>query len=132
MDKTNVSNLMDAATELLNSQGDGVRHTVASAAYTKSGKIITALNVSHFTGGPCAEIALLAKLISEAEEPTKLVTIGDQRRGVITPCGRCRQVLLDYYPDLKIVMPDTSIKTPRELLPNAYSWFDQQAVNKAE
>lgn len=131
MDETS-KKLIDAASDLLNSRGDGIRHTVATAATTKTGKVFTTLNVSHFTGGPCAEIAALAKLISEGEEPIRMVTVGDQGRGVIALCGRCRQVFLDYYPDVEIIMPDGSIKTPKQLLPDAYSWLDQQVVSKSE
>ncbi len=131
MDETS-KNLINVASILLNSRGDGVRHTVATAVSTKSGKVFTALNISHFTGGPCAGIAVLAKLISEDEVPIRMVTVGDKDRGVMSLCGRCRQVFLDYYPETEIIMPDKSIKTPRQLLPAAYSWFEQQVVSKTE
>ena len=30
-------------------------HTVAAAAYDSAGRIVTGVNVYHFSGGPCAE-----------------------------------------------------------------------------
>lgn len=131
--KVNTAPLIDAAYELLARRGDGKRHTVAAAASTKSGKVFTALNFSHFTGGPCAEIALLARLAPDGEVPVTIVAVGDQGRGVIAPCGRCRQVLLDYFPDVSIVMSGSGgIKRARYLLPDAYVWFEQQPISKTE
>lgn len=125
--------LVDAAAQLLGKLGDGDRHTVAAAALTKNDTILTALNVSHFTGGPCAEVSLLARLVSENEEPVTIVSIGDEDRGIIAPCGRCRQLLLDYYPTVEIVMPGaTGIKTLEDLLPDAYRWFKQPITRKSE
>ena len=124
--------LVDTASQLLAQLGDGSRHTVAAAALTKSNKIVAALNISHFTGGPCAEISLLAKLVSENEEPTTMVSIGDSNRGILAPCGRCRQVLLDYYPSLKVIMPGGGVKSMQELLPDAYEWFKQPVITVSE
>lgn len=33
-----------------------------------------------------------------------MVAVGDRERGVVPPCGRCRQVLLDYFPGLKVIV----------------------------
>jgi cytidine deaminase len=46
--------LIAAATELIEERGDGGVHTVAAAARTSTGLVVTGLNLSHFTGGPCA------------------------------------------------------------------------------
>jgi cytidine deaminase len=49
-----------------------------------------------------------------------IVAVGDEGRGVIPPCGRCRQVLLDQQPDCHVVVPggDGPMTVPaRDLLP---------------
>lgn len=119
----NIEMLVAAAEDLLATLGDGDRHTVATAARTQEGVVLSALNISHYSGAICAEIGVLVKLISEDKAPELLVTIGDQNRGIVAPCGRCRQVLTDYFPGTKVIMPSRKISTLQELLPEAYTWF---------
>jgi cytidine deaminase len=55
--------------------------------------------------------------------------VGDRDRGVVPPCGRCRQVLLDYFPDLEVIVGEgTRTRTVRitDLLPESYVWADHQ------
>ncbi len=64
-----------------------------------------------------------------AYELTTVVAVGDGERGVIPPCGRCRQVLLDYFPEVRIIVGHGSeLRTVRvlDLLPEAYIWADHQ------
>lgn len=37
---------------------------------------------------------------------TTIVAVANDRRGVISPCGRCRQMLLDYHPDIEVIVKD--------------------------
>ena len=116
--------LIDEATKLVEKYGDDIKSTVAAAGLTEDGAIITSLNYFHFTGGPCAEIALLARLASEGENNVKLiVAVGDRSRGVIAPCGKCRQVMIDDHPSIKVVIPDEKrirVASVKDLLPGAY------------
>jgi cytidine deaminase len=118
--------LINAAKELVDKYADDKNHTVAAAVLTKSGKIITSMNFYHFTGGPDAEIATLARVVSEGEEPTMIVAVGHNNRGVLSPCGRCRQTIFDYYPDMQVILTnDGDAKSIKDLLPDSYSWNDQ-------
>jgi cytidine deaminase len=129
MDNTQVTEMIGAAKELVDKYTDNKNHTVAAAALTKGGKVITSLNFYHFTGGPCAEVATLARVVSEGEEPLMIVAVGHNNRGVLPPCGRCRQIILDYYPDMQVVVSsDGTLKSIKELLPDTYSWNDQQVA----
>ena len=43
--------------------------------------------------------------------------------GVINPCGRCRQHMFDYYPDIKVIITDGKelrVAGVDELIPFAY------------
>jgi cytidine deaminase len=121
--------LINAAQSLVDKYSDDKNHTVASAVLTKSGKIITSMNFYHFTGGPDAEVAALTRVVSEGEEPTTIVAVGHNNRGVLSPCGRCRQTIYDNYPDMKVVLTNDGIIKPiKELLPDTFSWNDQQVV----
>ncbi len=129
MNDLKVDELINTAQALVDKYSDNKNHTVAAAVLTKSGKIITSMNFYHFTGGPDAEIAALARVVSEGEEPIIIVAVGHNNRGVLSPCGRCRQTIFDYYPDMQVIVSnDGGLKTIQELLPDTYSWNDQQAV----
>lgn len=129
MQKEVMNSLIEAAHDALNKLGDGKNHTVAAAVITGRGTIITGVNISHFTGGPCAEIAAVACAISAGEKDiAAVVAIGDKSRGLLTPCGRCRQMLLDWYPDCSVIVQehnDYLAKPVRELLPGAYTWSQE-------
>ncbi|MBR8641790.1 cytidine deaminase [Streptomyces tuirus] len=130
--------LVDAAAHVAETRCRGDNHTVAAAARARDGRIVTALNVYHFTGGPCAELAVIGAAAAQgAYELDTIVAVGDRGRGVLPPCGRCRQVLLDYFPDLNVIVgpdrtdrTDTSARTVRiaDLLPESYVWADQLAA----
>jgi cytidine deaminase len=104
-------------------------HTVAAAAMDATGRIFTGVNTHHFTGGPCAELVVLSVAAAASAAPlVTIVAVGDQGRGVLAPCGRCRQVLLDQQPDCLVVMPATAhgaepgLARVRDLLPGAYRY----------
>lgn len=115
--------LLDAALDTASRlPADGTYvNTVASAVMDIHGDIYTGVNVGHFTGGPCAELVALGVAAAAGAGPIALiVAAGDEDRGVMPPCGRCRQVLLDQQPDCRVIVPDgdgASSVPARELLP---------------
>lgn len=115
--------LLDAALDTASRlPADGTYlNTVASAVMDIHGDIYTGVNVGHFTGGPCAELVALGVAAAAGAGPIALiVAAGDENRGVMPPCGRCRQVLLDQQPDCRVIVPDgvdASSVPARELLP---------------
>ncbi|MGZ1491519.1 ASCH domain-containing protein [Brevibacterium sediminis] len=115
-----------AAEQLVSGLGSDDNHTVAAAAMDASGRIHTGVNVFHFTGGPCAELVVIgAAAAANAGPLVTIAAVGDRNRGVLAPCGRCRQVILDLHPDALVVVPDdttgqTSIAPIPALLPHSY------------
>lgn len=114
---------IDANTDA-SSPGDNGIHTVGAAVRDSDGRLHVGVNLFHFTGGPCAElVALGAARANGAREITTIVAVGDGGRGLLAPCGRDRQVLLDHHPTCRVLMP-----TPEglrsvlatDLLPGAY------------
>ncbi|MBO1413126.1 cytidine deaminase [Streptomyces sp. FH025] len=122
--------LVEAAEEVARRYSRGDNHTVAAAGRNADGRIVTAVNVYHFTGGPCAELVLIGAAAGQgAYDLTTVVAVGDGGRGVVPPCGRCRQVLLDYFPKVGIIIEqDSELRTlpVLDLLPGAYVWADHQ------
>ncbi|MFB6820180.1 cytidine deaminase [Streptomyces virginiae] len=122
--------LVRAATEVARTRCRGDNHTVAAAARTRDGRIITAVNAYHFTGGPCAELVLIGAAAAQgAYELDTIVAVGDRERGIVPPCGRCRQVLLDYFPTIEVIVgtgDDPRAFSVADLLPESYVWADHQ------
>ncbi|MEV6367388.1 cytidine deaminase [Micromonospora musae] len=122
--------LVQAATAVAKLRCRSENHTVAAAARTADGRVFTGVNVYHFTGGPCAEVVAIGAAATQgATELETIVAVGDRGRGVIPPCGRCRQVLLDYFPSIRVIVGSADalrVVSIGDLLPDTYVWADHQ------
>ena len=118
--------LVEAATLLVQARTDDANHTTAAAARTTKGLIVAGMNVFHFTGGPCAELVVIGRAVAEdAGALVEIVAVGDGNRGILSPCGRCRQVLSDLFPDLRVIVStgEEARSVPvAELLPWGNRW----------
>ena len=118
--------LVQAAAHVARTRCRGDNHTVAAAARARDGRIVTAVNAYHFTGGPCAELVVIGAAAAQgAYELDTIVAVGDRDRGVVPPCGRCRQVLLDYFPTIEVIVGNRTVPIT-DLLPETYVWADHQ------
>jgi cytidine deaminase len=122
--------LVEEAAEVARTRCRGDNHTMAAAARAKDGRIVTAVNAYHFTGGPCAELVVIGAAAAQGiYDLDTIVAVGDRDRGVVSPCGRCRQALLDYFPALKVIVgngDDRRTVAIAALLPETYVWADHQ------
>lgn len=113
---------------------DGI-HTMGAAVRASDGRIFVGVNLYHFTGGPCAElVALAAARAGGATAVTHIVAVGNHGRGPIGPCGRDRQVLFDYYPGVRVILPTLQgarSVTVEDLLPMATSWSLEDGAQMA-
>jgi cytidine deaminase len=123
--------LVQAATRVAGTWCRSENHTVAAAARAADGRVVTGVNAFHFTGGPCAELVVIGAAAAQgAYDLVAIVAVGDRDRGVLPPCGRCRQVLLDYFPSIRVIVGtgDRLRAVPiADLLPDSYVWADHQA-----
>jgi cytidine deaminase len=73
---------------------------VGAAARTIAGTVITAANVENVSYGLslCAETSLCAVLVAGGGRPGDIVEVAvtDPAGTLLAPCGRCRQVLLEF------------------------------------
>jgi cytidine deaminase len=100
--------LIEFARAIVDANTDGERglHTMGAALRAADGKTYGGINVYHFTGGPCAELVALGHArASGARELATIVAVGDGGRGPQDPCGRCRQILFDHHPDIRVIVP---------------------------
>jgi len=122
--------LIAKAEEILERNYDDPRYTVGAAVLCDSGKIYAGVNIESCGYGPCAEPIAIGAAISNGETRIlSIVAVGKPRKphSILPPCGNCRQLLFDYYPDCLVILThnDGIVKVNvRELLPHAYGNFD--------
>ena len=105
---------------------DGVyNHTVGAAIRCKNGNVYSGVNCDG-NHGSCAEYITMGIAISAGErEFDTIVAVHDKMPNhVLAPCGNCRQMLVEYCPNIKVILNDDNynlIKVGiRDLLPFAW------------
>ena len=99
---------------------------MGAAVRCPSGSVYVGVNVEACGYGPCAEpIAVGAAFSSGERALTAIVAV--VRRGddypVLSPCGNCRQLVVDYSPDARVIYADGDrvlAARAEDLLPGAY------------
>ena len=126
--------LVAFARRVVDTNGDGQVHTVGAAVRDAQGRIFGGINLYHFTGGPCAELVALGHArAAGARDLTTIVAVGDEGRGVLAPCGRDRQVLLDHHPGIRVLVPTAEgVRSVAiaDLLPHSYVWSEGRASSE--
>ena len=108
---------------------------VGAALLTKSGKVYTGCNIENAAFSPtnCAERTAIFKAVSEGETRFESIAVVGNKKGApveewefCTPCGVCRQVLLEFVDPQEfevIVGKGEEIRkyTLSQLLPESFS-----------
>lgn len=120
-----IHELIDVAKPLLGemrlARDDMSAATVAAAIRSRSGRTYTGVCAHLSCGlGFCAEVAAVAEMIKARETAIDaIVAVCDD--GVLAPCGRCREMMVQVNPanfDAKVGLPGGRVVTLRELLPD--------------
>lgn len=74
---------------------------VGAAILTENNEIFTGCNIENgsFTAGLCAERTAVAKAISEGQTTFKAIAVVAQQDNFTTPCGVCRQFIIEFAKD---------------------------------
>lgn len=119
--------LIEAAMQVIGENfGDGTYyHTVGSAVRCKNGKIYRGVNCDGIHGS-CAEYIAMGTAISAGErEFDTIVAVHDKAsNNIVAPCGNCRQMLIEYSPDIKVILNNDNNKMVKvdikDLIPFAW------------
>lgn len=113
---------------------------VGAALLAKDGQVHLGCNVENAAFGPtnCAERTAAFRAIADGYKPGSfqaIAVIGDTE-GPISPCGVCRQVLVEICgPDMPVYMGNLKGEliqcTVGDLLPGAFTPKDVQPENEA-
>lgn len=100
---------------------------VGAVIVTEDDQLIAGFNIESSSYGLtiCAERVALFKALSEGYRRFKEIHILCDDSSPCPPCGACRQVLMDYAPDIKVVMHAANGEKReqflKELLPYAFT-----------
>ena len=115
-----------------NTDGEDGIHTMGAAVRAADGTTYGGINLYHFTGGPCAELVALGHArASGARDLETIVAVGNCSRGPVGPCGRDRQILFDYHPAIRVILPsDEGLRSVRikDLMPLAAMWTPDEGT----
>lgn len=127
--------LVKAASEAIKSRYRNDWQEVGAALRTRDGRIVTGVNIDAYIGriAVCAEAIAIGRAITEnGDEGIDTIvavrhpkpTEKDQSIKVVSPCGICRELICDYDPRARVIVPNGAqpmVTTITELLPNKYT-----------
>jgi len=102
------------------------RFRVGAALLTAGGRVYTGCNIeiSTFALTLCAERTALFKAVSEGERRFTAMAIATDEEGFTSPCGACRQVMMDLAGDIDVILTNrrkqTRVHRLVELLPHPF------------
>jgi cytidine deaminase len=125
--------LIAAARETLARHYRPFWHMVSAALRGRDGRIWTGIHLGATVGRlqVCAEAVALGRAILEGDGSIETAVAvrhpkpgeDDQSLAIVSPCGACREMILDYDAEARVILPGllAPIKLPvRSLLPSPY------------
>ena len=126
--------LIAAATDAIKQRYRYDWQEVGAALRTREGKIFTGVNLDAYLGrmAVCAEAVALGRAFVDLGDAgiDTIVAVRhpdpeekDQRIAVVSPCGACRELIFDYDPKARVIVPSdksAAVVPIAELLPNKY------------
>lgn len=127
--------LIAAASDAISKRYRNEWQEVGAAMRTRDGRVITGVNIDAYLGrmAVCAEAIAIGRSITEAGDNgiDTIVAVRhprphevDQNIKVVSPCGSCRELIHDYDPKARVIVPngpEPSVVSIGDLLPNKYS-----------
>ncbi|MEO8513788.1 MAG: cytidine deaminase [Ignavibacteria bacterium] len=119
--------LINAALKVLkNSHSPHSGFRVGSALLGKSSRIYLGTNVEFdaLTLTVCAERAALFSGVAGGEKKFTAIAVATSSNEFVYPCGLCRQALVEFNPDLEVILITKNKKTKsfilKEIIPNYF------------
>lgn len=105
---------------------------VGAALRCADGLIVTGANVENASFGLsiCAERAAVFRAVAEGRRDFLAIAVVADPAAPVPPCGACRQVLLEFAPDMPVILAGADgadgpviHTTVRDLMPHAFLDF---------
>ena len=104
---------------------------VGAAVLTEDGSVVVGCNVENasYPATICAERVALTSAVAQGKRKLKAIAVATRDGG--SPCGICRQVMVELGPEMQVYITDEAGKfrttTVRDLLPDS---FDRSSLTK--
>ncbi len=118
--------IREATNARLNSYAPYSEFSVGAAVLANNGRIFTGFNIENASLGlsMCAERVAIYRAISAGCRNFKAMAIIGDTKEPCTPCGACRQVMVEFSPEMNVIMTNLNheikIMKAKELLPNYF------------
>jgi len=108
------------------------RYPVGAAALTADGRTVTGCNVENASYGLtlCAECGLVSALVASGGGRLAAFTCVNGAGDVITPCGRCRQLLLEHGGKTLLMLTPAGEMRLADMLPQSFGPDDLDAYEQ--
>ena len=99
---------------------------VGAALECDDGTVYTGCNIENaaFTPTNCAERTAIFKAVSEGHRHFRRIAVTAETEEFTAPCGVCRQVMMEFSPDMEVLMVNRrgAVQTVslRDLLPYGF------------
>jgi cytidine deaminase len=86
---------------------------VGAALLAADGRVFSGCNVENASSPSslCAEQSAVVRAVGEGARRFAAVLVLTSAREPVAPCGRCRQVLAEFRPDLPVILATTGGRT---------------------
>lgn len=119
--------LLEAARAIIKERFKEGAHHVGAALRTGSGQVFQAVHLESNIGGAnvCAEAVALGMAAAAGDTRIEAIVAVNRHGDVVSPCGICRELISDYSPAARVIVPSTTDGEPEivsiaDLLPNKY------------
>lgn len=99
-------------------------YQVGAAVLTEAGEVVLGCNVENaaYPATICAERVALTAAVAQGKRDFTAIAVATRNGG--SPCGTCRQVMMELGPDMTVYIADESgayrTTTVRALLPDGF------------
>ncbi len=100
---------------------------VGAALLTTSGQLFTGCNIENasYSLTNCAERVAVGCAVAAGQRDLAAIAVVTNTVGPASPCGACRQVLVEFSPHMRVILTnlqgDTVETTAEALLPGAFT-----------
>jgi cytidine deaminase len=101
-------------------------HAVGAALRTTSGRVFSAVHLEAKVGriAVCAEAVAIGMGAAEGDTNIQAIVAVNRKGAVVAPCGMCRELISDYSPDARVIVPapdGPKLVPVLDLIPNKYT-----------
>jgi cytidine deaminase len=120
--------ILEAARNMMRERFKEGAHHVSAAVQTRSGSIYPAVNLETHVGRAaiCAEAVAIGMAATAGDTEIEFMVAVDRAGAVVSPCGCCRELLCDFSPLARVIVPAPEgssgfdLVPIRDLLPRQY------------